>query len=163
MKTVPERIAEAIETRLLAIVEGDDFEIDVSEVVRPTRKGENWLRRHLSIGILQQSSERVPELDCPGNPPAICYAVTFDLVGVLRDSVREDDPKAVNENKMAAAIIRAVTTPQESWHSFGGVAINAEIGDIEVATSSEGEFNSVTIPMRIMYRVSENDPYTVRA
>jgi hypothetical protein len=162
LKTIPDRIADEIESRLLQITSGDEFEIDVSEVVRPTRRGENWQRKHLGIGILQQSSERVTELDCPGNPPAICYAVTFEIVGVCRDSIGEQDPKSINENALAAAIVKAITTPAPTWHNFNGVAINAEIGEIEVASSGDGEMNSVTIPFRVFYRVSENDPYTVR-
>jgi len=160
---IPELIAAEIEARLNQILTLEDYAFDVTEVVRPTRRGENWQRKHLGIGVLQGDSVRVPENDHPGNPPAICYSVGFDLVGVIRDSVDEEDPKAVNENAMAAAIVKAITVPALTWHQFDGNAINAEIGDTQIALSSDGEFNAVTIPLRVIYRVSENDPYTVRA
>lgn len=163
LQTSSEKIGQELEQRLLEILVGNGYAFDVAEVVRPTRRGENWQQRHQSIAVLQDTSERVPELDCPGNPPSICYATTFQLVGICRDSVSETDPRVVNDGSIAAAIIRAITVPASIWHTFGGVAINAEIGNTEPATTGDGEINGVVIPIRVIYRVSENDPYTVRA
>jgi hypothetical protein len=160
--TIPDTIADECVERLSEILEGNDYEFDVAEVIRPTRKGENWLRKHLGIAVLQGTAERVTALDCPGNPPSICYSLPLEIVGVCRDSSSETDAKAISDNTMAAAIVKAITTPASSWYQFGGVAINAEIGDTEVIPSGDGEFHGVTITIRVIYRVSENDPYTVR-
>jgi hypothetical protein len=160
--TIPDTIADECVDRLSEILEENDYEFDVAEVIKPTRKGDNWHRKHLGIAVLQGTAERVTELDCPGNPPAICYSLPLEIVGVCRDSVSETDAKAISDNTMAAAIVKAITTPAVSWHQFGGVAINAEIGNTEVIASGDGEFHGVTIPIRVIYRVSENDPYTVR-
>lgn len=159
---IPEYISQAIVSRLEGILVDEDYSFDVSEVVRPTRRGENWQRKHLGIGVLQGEFERVPELDCPGNPPAVCYAMNVNLECVCRNSKAETDAKTVNEYMMASDAVQAITNHQ-NWHTFGGYAINAELGSPSPFSSPEGELNGMEIPLRILYRVSENNPYEVRA
>ncbi len=116
MTPVPELIAIEIESRLNAVLKADGYAFDLSEVVRPTRKGENWLKRHRGVAILQGESTRVPELDCPGNPPAIAYELTFDLACVTRDSMNSEDAHATEENEMAAAMKAIASSAQ--WHTM---------------------------------------------
>ena len=161
---VPELIAVEIVTRLEAITVANGYAFNVAEVVRPSRKGHNWDRAHLGVGVLQSDSERVPELDCPGNPPALCYRVTFNLECVCKDS-EIDSPTAAhatNENEMAATVIKALTVGGNTWHTMDGNAIDTEIGTHQPFTSSEGEMNGVMIPIAVLYRVDENNPYNVR-
>lgn len=159
---IPELIAIEIEARLNAVLEADGYAFDLSEVVRPTRKGENWLKRHRGVAILQGESTRVPELDCPGNPPAIAYGLTFDLACVTRDSMNSEEAHATEENEIAAVVVKGITAPDQ-WHTMDGNAIDCSIGSAVPFSSPEGELDGVTIPVVVTYRVSETNPYEVRA
>jgi hypothetical protein len=160
---IPELIAIEIESRLNTILLENNYSFDVSEVVRPNRKGENWQYRHMGIGILQGESTRVPELDCPGNPPAIAYAVQFQLQGICKDSMNLDEPHATSENEMAAAIQKAIASDVNTWHTMDGNAFDSDFGSATPFSSPEGENLGVSIPLSVTYRVSENNPFEVRA
>jgi hypothetical protein len=159
---VPELIAEEIESRLNTILLENGYAFDVSEVVRPNRRGDNWLYKHLGIGIKQGSSVRVPKLDCPGNPAAIAYATLFTLTCICRDSKNLDFAHATNENEVAAAAVKAIASDGDDWHSMAGVAINTEIGSPIPLVPPAAEINGVSVPVVVTYRVSENNPYEVR-
>ena len=164
---VPELIALELVSRLENINECDGYSFTVSEVVRPSRKGETWTHQHLGIGVLQGESTRLEDLDYPGNPPAIAYSIDFQLQCICRDSATSiDDPKpahAATENEVAAAVVKAITaTGAATWHTIGGNAIDARFGSMQPLVSPEGEQNGVMIPLAIIYRVSETDPFTTR-
>jgi len=160
---VPELIALEIIERLGAITTIGGYAFNVTEIKRPTRNGENWQRKHLGIGVIQGNSERVPELDCPGNPPALAYQVTFYLECVCKDAETSTAAHATNENEMAAAVVKAITADGSMWYTMNSNAIDTQFGANEPFPPSDGEMNGVTVPVIVIYRVSETDPYTVRA
>jgi hypothetical protein len=159
---IPELIAIELESRLNTILLENGYSFDVTEVVRPKRRGENWLYKHNGIGIRQGESMRVPELDCPGNPPAVAWATMFVVTCVSKDSENETQPHATNSNEMAAAAIQAITSV-DSWHTMGDVAFDADIQTLEPFDSPEGEMDGTNVPIQVTYRVSENNPFEVRA
>lgn len=161
--SVPEMIAEEIRLRLLELTIANGYLFDISEVARPTRRGENWQRKHLGVGIVQGDSERLTDLDHPGNPPAIAYATEFQLMCVCRDSISTTDPKMISVNQMTAEVIYALTENQSNWHTFGGLSFNAEIGSPSPFDGGDGEIDGALLPITVHYRVSENNPYEVRA
>jgi hypothetical protein len=160
---IPELIAEEIVARLNEITKENGYEFDVSEVVRPSRRGENWRRLHNGIGVIQGSPERMPDLDCPGNPPAIAYAITFDLVCICRDSENSIDAHTTATNYMVAAMQRAIANTGDRWYTLGDFAFDCDFGTPEPVDTDDAEFNSVRVPLVIYYRVSENNPLEVRA
>ena len=153
---IPELIA-------LELVERLSNSYEFESVERPNRDGSSLTYKHRSIQVVQGASVRVPELDCPGNPPALAYRVSFELKCVCRDSPAEDVALATNPNELAAQAVVAVTGTSSTWYTMAGNSIDSEIGDIVPFDSAEGEFNGMTVPIEITYRVSENDPYSVRA
>lgn len=159
---IPELIAIEIESRLNTILKENGYAFDVSEVVRPSRRGENWLHKHFGIGILQSAAERNPELDCPGNPPAIAYDLAFELQCVCRDSANSVAAHATSENEIAAAAQKAIASPNQ-WHTMGGYCSNSEFGSLTPFSSPEGEMDGVMLPLVVTYRVSETNPFEVRA
>ena len=62
---------------------------------------------------------------------------------------------------MEAEIHKAIRT-DAVWHNFDGNAINADFGAQQTATS-DGGYDGIAIPLMVTYRISEGDPYTVRA
>ena len=69
---------------------------------------------------------------------------------------------ATHENVLAAAAVRAITNADQ-WHTFDDNAVDSAFGSMEPIDSSDGEFDGVSIPLLITYRVSENNPFEVRA
>jgi hypothetical protein len=159
---VPELIAGVLLGRLSLITTANGYAFTLTECVRPTRGGENWQRKHLGIGLLQTDSERVPELDCPGNPPAVAYSATFEVQCVCKDSETSTAAHATSENEMAAAAVKAITNASQ-WETMGGYAVDSMFGTHEPYRSPEGEMNGVKIPVIVTFRVSENNPFEVRA
>lgn len=166
---IPERIAQELAARLR-----ESYEF--SAVERPNRDGSSLTYKHRSVQVVQGEAQRTPELDCPGNPPALAYTVSFDLKCVCRDSptddeglsMSSDDPNdrlalATNPNDLAAKAVLAITGSSTTWYTMAGNAIDSEIGNLTPFDSAEGEFNGMTVPIEVTYRVSENNPFQVRA
>jgi len=157
--TVVDSIATVLMTRLSTLIGGDE-QTDVVEVIRPSRLG-NYTPKDLQIVVTQANPERVTDLDCPGSPPALCWRQVFNINCHVMPS--EMDATSVDQlsNQFAADVVKAVTSPS-TWHSFGGYSINAEWLDIQNMQTGEA-CDGVTLPIAITYRVSENNPYEVRA
>jgi hypothetical protein len=153
---IPELIA-------LELVERLESSYEFESIERPNRDGSSLSYKHRSIQVVQGEAARVPELDCQGNPPALAYRVAFELKCVCRDSPAEDVALATNPNDLAAKAVAAVTGTDLTWYTMGGNSIDSEIGSLTPFDSAEGEFNGMAVPIEITYRVSENNPYNVRA
>jgi hypothetical protein len=54
-------------------------------------------------------------------------------------------------------------TNADQWHTWGGLAFNTVIGDVEDYTSDDGSAAGVKVPFVISFRTDEDDPYAVRA
>jgi hypothetical protein len=159
---VVELIAIEVVSRLEEIQLKNGYELDVSQVARPTKTMSKIYPRNNCIWVLQGDSVRIRDMDLPGNPPAIAYRVTFSIACFSRLSDKENEEIDPMATQVAACAHKAIAAPND-WHSFGGNAINAEIGDMERFKSSEGNHQGVMFPLEILYRVSENDPYQARA
>lgn len=157
---VSERIAIVVLKRLERLQVSGYGQVDFNSVVRPTRQG-GYTPQHRQIVLTQQPPARVPELDCPGNPPAEANDLRFTMQCHAMPSER--DPRALDEllNYMAADARYAVTDAT-NWHTFGGLAINARFEDTEMIPPS-GSFAAVYVPLVVTYRTDETNPYTVRA
>jgi len=162
--TVIDEIVEVLIERLETLV-GAAEQTDVVEIVRPTRLG-TWTPKDLQVVVVQGEQERVPELDCPGNPPAECNRQIFNLYCHVRTSESETEAADTTINAFAADVKRVVCDPQATWHNFasGGTnwAIDAEWLNQETIDSGEA-CDGIKLVLAITYRTDENDPYTVRA
>jgi hypothetical protein len=158
---VVERIADVIITRLEVLRDNANAEVDVTEVVRPKRL-DAYTPKDGQIVVTQGANDREPELDHAGNPPAVARRQVFNIRCHVMNSEKSTD--AVDEivNTFAAEVIKAITTPQSEWHNFGSLAIDAEFDSFE-NIDSDGSFDGINLPLAVIYRTSENDPYTVRA
>lgn len=149
---VVEQIAAAVRSRLTG-TQG------VSNVSRPPKFSRERPINN-QVVVTQESNEPNPDLMCPGNPPAMGYDLTLLIASELRPS--DTDPVAIDRlrNKFYADVVKAITTPP-FWHNWGGLALDTVIGTAE-PTQDE---SSVGFHVRIVikYRVSENNPYEVRA
>jgi len=160
-RPIIERIAVTLFERLRLLTAGASDFIKVREVIRPTRI-EDFRPQHLQIVLKQSDVEDVPELSFPGNPPAKAKRQRFDVHCHLLPS--EKDPTPIDEyaTVFEAEVIKAVTEGDaDYWHTFGGLAIDAQVGPKE-PIAADGGVDGFTLPVFVTYRTSEQDPYTAR-
>ena len=132
-----------------------------SEVIRPKRFND-VTPKDRQIVLVEGDLERVPELDHPGNPPAVAFAQIYNIRCNLLPS--ESDPTPIEQYQAVAhaAIVHAITDQEDRWHSFDGLAFNADLGS-PVGLDADGGKDGVNIVLVVWYRTSERSPYQVRA
>jgi len=158
---VVSRISDEIFARLQTLVSGAAGAYEFVNVVRPTKLA-TYTPQHGLIVLTRGEVVRVPEIDCPGNPPAIGWRQTFLIRVHIAPSERDTQPVEVYEDIMEAEIHRAIVTDASTWHTFGDLAIVADLEPRQTVTS-DGSYDGIAIPLSVTYRVTEGDPYTVRA
>lgn len=159
---VNEQIAVVLLGRLEAMIgDATSYPIDVCEVLRPTRSID-FTPRDRQIVLVQGSAEIVEELMRPGNPPAVAYRQTYQIRCHLMPSER--DAATIDEqlNLFHADVVRAVCSVSSTWHTFGGLAVDAQFRSPEYV-SADGGLDGVNVPLVVTYRTDEGDPTVVRA
>jgi hypothetical protein len=73
-----------------------------------------------------------------------------------------ESPYVTNVNELSAAVQKSLTVDSD-WYTFGGYAFDSSVGEITNFTSDDNEHHGATIPLLVTYRVSENNPFEVRA
>lgn len=165
-RPVSERIADAILQRLLLLTAGYSDQFVASGVERPLRN-DAGTPAHLRIVLTQDSPERIEDLDCPGNPPANCYATRYNIRCYVMPSENDTTPVEEYCNLMAGEVVRVVCDDDmiddgTQWHTMGGMAVNAEWQAHE-NIDADGSYDGVNVPLHVTYRVSETNPFEVRA
>ena len=163
-RPVSERIASQLYSRLRLLAAGYSDQVLVPSVKR-TDHADDGTPEHLQIVLTQGSPQRNEELDCPGNPPANAYDIQFNIR--VRVMLSESDPTPEDEivNTIAAEVVRVVCDDSYlsyPWHTFENLAVNAVWQSHENVDGDE-LFDGVNIPLLVTYRVSETNPYEVRA
>lgn len=159
--TVLESIALELKRRLDLMVDNDDYQTKVVEVIRPTRL-DGYTPQDLQIVLTFGQSQEVPELMCPGNPPASAKRQIFNIrCHVMTD---EQDTTAVDStiNLFASEVVVAVCDPANSWHTFDGNSFDAEWLDRE-NINADGGVDGINLPLAITYRTDEGNPFNLRA
>lgn len=165
---IVEKIAAEIVTRLETITTDNGFEFDVESVTRPRRLNRDFTPRNLSIVVTLPREESAEESDYPGNPPASAWNAIFEIYGYVRESDDATTSPAITEHQLGAAIRKAITEDSQ-WHTLGDNAINARFTALEYISQGGSlpftavEFNGVMVTLEVLYRVSELDPYALRA
>lgn len=159
-RTVVSLIADVLFARLETLVASPDEPIPIAEVIRPKKIG-GYTPRHRQIVLTRGAAARNTELDCPGNPPAVCWVQTFNIRITIAPSEKDPTPIELYEDALSASVYKAVTLPSQ-WHTMGGNAIDAAFGDPEMV-DGDGGYEGMALPLLVTFRVSENNPYAVRA
>lgn len=155
-----ERIALELVSRLEDITTGNGYSLSVSDVERVNRDGTDWTPKHLAAAVVQQEEERNEEHDYPGNPPASAYELKFLIHGYVRLPDRSASKEDAIANDFKAAIQKGIASVTD-WHQFDSVSYDAEFGTSTIWQSTDHK--GTTVELTVRYRVSEYDPYTVRA
>lgn len=154
------RIEEEIRVRLRDAIIDKSAEIGQVEIVRPGR----FVGNTASVVVQKVADKQSPTSDLPGNPPAIAYEALFNL-HCLIDSAETEAEFSSQCEQAYSEIVSAITTPLVSpvtWFRFGGLAMRAWFGDKRDLPTDSGKRGGITVPLYVLYRVSENDPTQVR-
>lgn len=154
-------VEEQIAAELVARLEAVDFELEDVTVYRVNRDATEWQPKDKSIVVVQGEATRMPEMDCPGNPPAIAYDIEFAIVCFARQSDREKTPEMTKVNNFVATAKKGVTNSTD-WHRFGSICFDAEFGNTIPFTPIDGALSGASVQLNCRYRVSELDPFVVR-
>lgn len=132
----------------------------VSNIVRESRNVINWTPLNRQIVLTKNAIQRAEAFDTIGNPPGIAYSMTCNIHCHILQSEVEDLPIETELSAFAADVVLAITAPN-NWHQFDGLCLNATLASPERKTFA-GSFDSITVPVNTLYRVAENDPYSLR-
>jgi hypothetical protein len=159
--SVPELIAIELISRLESITTANGYDM-TARVYRVNRDAANgWSPKNYDIVVVEGDEARNTEIDCPGNPPAVGYDFPISIQAYIRQSDRSTVPEQRLAKNFVANIRKAVATPS-AWHTFGGNAINSDIGTASFFRSDDGSHSGMTMELMVMYRVSETNPFQVR-
>ena len=156
---ISEQIVDKVRTRLTGITVAGGYEVTVSEVVRPTRFG-GFRPQNLQLIVTQGTLAKNQELSVPGNPPATAYDMEVVIAGLLMPTESTTSKIDALRNQFAADVIKAICTPQASWHNWDTLAIDTQIGDVEEDTTEET--SGFKLSMIVTFRTTENNPYQSR-
>jgi len=146
MDPVIDRIAEEIKTRLESV----DF---VTSVVRPKRINDDPAGDR-KLTLTQGSRRYNQALSYPSQIPVVAWDQVFVISGELRPSETDDTPIDTLRNRFDSEI-RAALTGVADWHTFGGNAVNADIGAPRIVNRNEN--TAIAVDLLIQYRHPEND------
>lgn len=148
---VAERIMAAIKTRVAVY----------TSAFRSTAVA-TWQPKDLTIHVYQGEIVKNEELSYAGNPPAQAWDMEAIVAGLVKPS--DTDTTAVDtlKNRFHAEIIKAATIADQ-WHTWGDLAINTTIGQVEDYTSDDGSFGGVKVVFLVTFRTDENNPFNVRS
>lgn len=153
------RIEQELFDRLQKLAAGWSDHVYVTEVVRPKRLS-GYTPKDRQIVLTREADERVPELDCPGNPPSEASRAVFAIRCHVLPS--EKDPTPVEEYcDIIAADVKRVVCDATRWVTFGGIAIDAEWIDPQLI-ASDGSVDGIAVMLAVTYRTDESNPYNLR-
>lgn len=142
----------------------NDSNIPNINLIRPDREGKTYSQTDGTIVLRQGPSTKNELLSHEGNPPAIAFDCVFEVFVFIRE-VPEDEPAYIAAcNRYATQIIYAITHPTDSpstWYTLAGNVLDVRIGEHSPFISDKGS-GGVMLPIRVIYRVSENDHTVAR-
>lgn len=155
---VIQRITTAIQSRLKPVAISNVSGVGKVGIVRP--------QRHIdsddAIVIQKVSDKPIPALDRPGNPPGKANEATFNINCFIESQESESKFSELCDETASEIVRRITVVDTPTWHTFGGLAINARFEALKDLPTDTGKKGGITVPLIVQYRVSENDPSVVR-
>lgn len=159
-RPVVERIAAEIAKRLELLTSGFSSHFRASEIVRPKRYAE-YTPENNQIIVQYAEDEVIEAMSRPGNPPAIARNQTYSIHCHIIPSTKDPTPADEYISIVGSEVVRAICRPQATWYTFGSLAIDATWGSFEAIDSAR--VGGVNVPLTVLYRTDENNPYLARA
>lgn len=156
--SIKEQIAAAVLARLLTVTTGNGYEVSLSSVTRPDRKGKNWVPTHLAARLVQGDSMIVDDEE---------GAVGFltweqDFVVRVYASPPESSTEAIDTvlNAAEASIWKAVMTDPRWTAGPAVLALDTRAGDVPSFDGQDGTYSVRFLTFTVLFRHRWNDPYS---
>jgi hypothetical protein len=157
---IAEKILSRVYSRLSLITTGNGYNQTVT-VLRPLRLNEDLPGDYR---LILGSTSHTPNsaLSRPGNPPAMAYDLEVTIEAEIRPS--DSDTTAMDNRRMTLlADCKKALTDATDWYRWQGYAMDTKWGATTLFVSGDGGSYGFAMKLLIEYRVSEDDPYEVRA
>ena len=112
------------------------------------------------IVIVQGDLAANEEFSCSGNPPALAYTAPYEIVCIARQREKSEESVDTILNDFMAGAIVTMCTPAESWHTWGGLAVDTRMTG-SVKNINDG-YCTLNLSLEVIYRTDENNPYNQR-
>ena len=149
---VHEQITNAIHERLL----GYDRQ---SLVLRPEMLSD-FSPANQQIVIVQSDPAANADFSCSGNPPALAYTAPYEIVCIIRQREKSEESVDTLLADFTAGAIMTLCTPQASWHTWGGLALDTRMTGT-VKNINDG-YCTLNLSLEVIFRTDENNPYNQR-
>ena len=93
-------------------------------------------------------------------PAAAWVGVALSVAGLLMPTESSTSKIDTLRNTFAADTIKAICTPQASWHNWDTLAIDTKVGDVTDITTEES--SGFKLSLTVTFRTTENNPYQSR-
>ena len=153
---IVEQIALAIATQIATVTTDNGYEVDVTEVLRPRTRGIDKVPDHGGVILVQDDETEAEDYSVTGNPAGIGRRRIFNVGVVIRLSDSSETSFDAISNLFVADLTKALMADVH----WGGLAIDSKIGDEQPMRADDGSFEGTALPLEVIYRVAENDPYT---
>ena len=153
MDTIQNLIQNEVEQRLIETGSAVD-------VILPNMQ-DDYTPRNRQIILTPIGTERAPEHDCQGNPPACGWNTTFNVRVIVRQD-EDATPTSIDSvlSKMTGNAMTALTSPP-AWWTFGGNAINSEITET-VREIDDLSLAAYQFTLLVWYRTDETNIFNRR-
>lgn len=164
-ETVEERLLTEVTERLdrVSIANGYDFNASTIRTTRGNLVGQTLAPR--TYRIVDGGVSDAPTYDRPGNPPCRGKMLTVFVECIGSSSDGDPNPEQYDVALMMASAELAITNPPIDpimWQTFGGLAIDCDIGNADPMDSPEARVTGRTVTLNIWYRTDETNPFQAR-
>jgi hypothetical protein len=163
-------VLDEVKARLsvLLIADDDEYWTQVSEVILPSREQDDTQDevepqrpRDNQVVVTVGDIVRVPELDCPGNPPRQCWEAEIRIR--LRVMPSELDSESIDKKliRFLRDVRKAITggaAYSATWHTMGAAgAVDSVWSDTYTRLTHDGTSQSDGYVMTLLVRVRVNE------
>lgn len=156
---VPEDIAATIVERIEDGTYTSPYKI--TKVVRPNRQQTNASIEHLECRVQFAGAEPNFDYTHDGNPIAQGFTFHFDCGVFLRPSDEDETPLDAIAFTVLSDLTKAITTPNATWHNWGGKAINSDY-TWGLGMSVDGSTPAAILTIHAHTRFDIDDPTNFR-
>ncbi len=155
---VVEHIAENVKAAINAVTIANGFNQDLT-ATRPTRLGfaDGEGQKDLTVLVVQEDPDEDEESSTEGNPPALAWIQPFWLIAYVLDSDSSTDAIDTRKNRVRSDIEKKLAEDR----TRGGNAWDTRIRAPESFVLGPAASGIIVI-VDVLYKTSEDDPYTVR-
>lgn len=157
---IDDKIAQELLSRVQNVTTGNGYEQTLS-ALRPTGTQRDVKPQNGRAVIFEIDREEDEEHAIPGEPNAVAYRLLMGVAVYVRPSESSSTAIDTLVNRAAADVQKAIRN-SGTWHTFDDNAIHARMMAPIKFETEDGSHDGVLIPVEILFRVDEDDPYSAR-